>query len=291
MSDVVNRSLSEALWKIYHRPDGSALARQAQNLPWNNPDFSKRMLREHLDDTHGAATRVAAERAVQIDWLWEKLGLQSGLRLLDVTCGPGLYAVELAKRGCHVTGIDFSPAAIAYAWDLAWNEGVAAQCNFFEQDVREIALVEPSYEAAILLYGQLAVFTKTEAQTLLTKMAQVLKPGGKLCLELLNQDRVDKTRSEWWFTDDQGLWDDRPFLHLGERFWFEEEETSVERFYIIHLETGKLTEIALSDQTYSVKAMTYMLQEAGFSSVEVYPAWDQLLLYDADEWMVYLATK
>jgi cyclopropane fatty-acyl-phospholipid synthase-like methyltransferase len=54
------------------------------------------MLREHLDESHGAASRVAKERELQIEWLWAKLGLQPGMRLLDITCGPGLYAVAFA---------------------------------------------------------------------------------------------------------------------------------------------------------------------------------------------------
>jgi ubiquinone/menaquinone biosynthesis C-methylase UbiE len=291
MENKINSSWAEALWKIYHRPDWTVPITEAKNLPWHQPDFSERMLREHLDETHGAASRIAAERAAQLDWLWAKLALQPGMRLLDMTCGPGLYAVELARRGCLVTGIDFSPAAIAYAKDLALSQGVAAQCTFVEQDVRCLDFSAANFDAVILLYGQLAVFTKAEAQMLLGQLAGALKPGGKLCVELLNQARVDKTRSEWWFTDDQGLWGDRPFLHLGERFWHEAEEMSLERFYIIHLETGELTEISLSDQTYSVETMTHMLDRAGFAAVEVYEAWDHLPLYDADEWLVYLAQR
>ena len=82
-------------------------------------------------------------------------------------------------------------------------------------------LAGADFDAAIFLYGQLAIFTKAEAQALLRQLAPCTKPGGKLCVELLNQERVDKTRSNWWFTDDKGLWGDRPFLHLGERFWYE----------------------------------------------------------------------
>jgi ubiquinone/menaquinone biosynthesis C-methylase UbiE len=287
----INQSLAQALWKIYHRPDLSAPLTNAKNLPWNDPAFSERMLREHLDESHGAATRIAVERAAQLDWLWSGLALQPGSRVLDVTCGPGLYAVELARRGCLVTGIDFNPAAIAYAKDLALSEGVAARCTFIEQDVRRMNLVATEFDAALFLYGQLAVFTKAEAQTLLNQLALALKPGGKVCIELLNQERVDKTRTEWWFTDDKGLWGDRPFLHLGERCWHEAEELSVERFFIIHLETGQLTEISLSDQTYAAETMTRMICQAGFTQVEVYPAWDHLPLYDADEWMVYIARR
>ncbi len=293
MVNEVNRSLAEALWKIYRRAERPEPWAAGGNLPWDEPNFSERMLREHLDESHGAASRVKIERLQQIEWLWARLALQSGSRLFDVTCGPGLYAVELARRGCRVTGLDFSPASIAYARDLARSEGVAARCEFVEQDVRQIgdAYRQAGFDATLVLYGQLAVFTKAEAQTLLSRLGQSLRPGGRLVVELLDQERVDKTDSSWWFTDDTGLWGERPFLHLGERFWDEDEEISIERYNIIHLETGQLTEVTLCDQTYAVETMVGMLKQAGFESVEVYPAWDGLPLYDAGEWVVYLAQK
>ncbi|MEM7346675.1 MAG: hypothetical protein AAF485_20725, partial [Chloroflexota bacterium] len=113
----------------------------------------------------------------------------------------------------------------------------------------------------------------------------------KLCIELLNPDKIDKTESSWWFTDQQGLWADEPFLHLGERFWDAERAMSAERYHIIHLESGEMTEISLYDQSYAPQQMSEMLQTAGFRTVQIYPAWDGLPLYDAEEWLVYLAER
>ncbi|RME70233.1 MAG: hypothetical protein D6784_17015, partial [Chloroflexi bacterium] len=123
------------------------------------------------------------------------------------------------------------------------------------------------------------------------QIARALRPGGRLCLELLNPARVDREHSTWWFTDQTGLWGDGPFLHLGERFWDEAEQASMERYYILHLETGRLDEVLLCDQVYAVETMTGMLVQAGFRHVDCYPAWDGLPLYDAPEWIVYLAQR
>jgi ubiquinone/menaquinone biosynthesis C-methylase UbiE len=249
------------------------------------------MLREHLDQSHGAASRVADERKIQVDWLWNRLELQPGAKLLDATCGPGLYALEFAKRGCHVTGIDFGPASIRYAKEIVEREGVAEQCTFIQQDVRQMGVTKESFDAALFIYGQLAVFKREEARALLTNIVQALKPGSKLCVELLNQERVDKKHSTWWFTDDKGLWSDQPFLHLGERYWDEAEEISIERFHTIHLETGQMDEVILCDQTYTVETMVEMMKKVGFDMVESYPGWDGLPLYDAGEWVVHVAKK
>jgi ubiquinone/menaquinone biosynthesis C-methylase UbiE len=284
-----NPSFNDLLWKIYRRPERPVL--QGSDFPWNDPVFSRRVLREHLDESHGAASRTAKERRLQIDWLWEKLGLFPEATLLDVTCGPGLYAVEFARRDCLVTGIDFSPASIEYANKLAARHAVLSRCTFIEQDVRQMKPAEASFDAAIFMYEQLAVFKKEDAQELLATIAKALKPGGRLAVELLNQDWVDKSDSSWWFTDDKGLWGDGPFLHLGERIWNEEDDSSVERYHIIYLETGEMAEFSIFDQTYAIDTMIDMMKQAGFKTVEAYQSWDELPLYDANEWVVYVAGK
>ena len=277
-----------ALWRIYRRP-AAALWEGGGNLPWNDPTFSARMLREHLDESHGAASRRAAERAAQLDWLWARLALAPGKRLLDLTCGPGLYAVALARRGVAVTGVDFGPASVAHARQLAEAQGVAERCAFVEADVRDYEPEEGGYDAALFLYGQLAVFPRDEAAALLAKAARALRPGGRLVVELLNAERIDRKDSTWWFADDKGLWGETPFLHLGERRWDAAERVSVERFTTLDLATGALSEIELCDQSYEVEEMTALLRAAGFGGVAVYPAWDGLALYDAGEWVVYVA--
>lgn len=291
MQEPKGKSLANALWRIYRRPGRPIPWTFGGNLPWDDPAFSKRMLREHLDDSHGAASRQAAERELQIEWLWSKLVLEPGARVLDVTCGPGLYAVALAERGCQVTGVDFGPASIAYARHLAVERDVADRCRFVEMDVRQMAFEEEQFDAALFLYGQLSVFKVTETSALLEKIAAALRPGGKLAVELLAQDKLDKKESNWWFTDDKGLWGDGPFMHLGERFWLEDEEIIVERFYTLHLENGDLDEIVLCDQSYPTTRMVDLMKAAGFSKVDVLPAWDGLGLYDGPEWILYLAHK
>ncbi|PIE79825.1 MAG: hypothetical protein CSA11_10620 [Chloroflexi bacterium] len=286
------QNLTDALWKIYRRAERPLpWHKHDGNLPWHDPVFSKRMLREHLDQSHGAASRTGAERTAQLNWMWQKLALQPGSTLYDMTCGPGLYAIPLAQRGCRVTGVDFSPASVRYARELAAQKGVSETCQIVEQDIREADYTGADFDAAIFLYGQLAVFPREEAQQLLQQAADSLRDNGRLLIELLNQEHVDKENTNWWYTDDTGLWGDTPFLHLGERFWDADTQCSTERFHILHLESGKLDEITLSDQTYAIDDMTTLLQAAGFSTISVYKAWDGLPFYDAEEWVVYIAEK
>lgn len=286
---MAKRTLGQALWRIYRRNPRPLPWAYGGNLPWEKSDFSERMLREHLDDAHGAASRIAAERQAQVAWLWPKLGLAAGKRLLDVTCGPGLYAVPFAQRGAWVMGVDIAPAAICHAQALAAEQGVEARCHFIQADVQGLGYAPRSYDAAILLYGQLAVMPREAARQVLQAVADGLKRGGRLCVEMLHPDKIDKTDSSWWYTDETGLWGNAPYLHLGERKWYAEEKLSLERYLIVHLDSAVVDEITLCDQSYAPEEMVEMLKEAGFGRVDVYPKWDGLALYDADEWLVYIA--
>ena len=293
MDNKIDASLSAALWRIYNRRQPARPWEDGENLPWNDPEFSQRMLREHLDQSHGAASRQRPEILRLVDWMWQQLDLTPGARVLDITCGPGLYAVELARRGVHVTGIDFGPASLAYARDQAQQQGVAERCTFIQADVRTAlpGQAGQGYDAALFIYGQLSVFTRDETAALLRQTAAALRPDGKLVVELLDYERIDKTNSNFWFTDDRGLWGDRPFLVLGERFWDAGQRTAVDRFHVLDLESGAMQVIGLPDCGYETEEMLLLLRECGFTSAEAYSAWDNIDLYDAQEWITYVATR
>jgi SAM-dependent methyltransferase len=276
--------LAASLRRVYDRPQPAVPWRDGANLPWDDPVFSRRMLAEHLDQSHGAASRRLPEIRGQVQWITEWLSLAPGMRLLDVTCGPGLYAAEFARQGVHVTGIDFGPAAVEYARNLC----AGLPCEIISGDVRQMDFASQDFDAAIYLYGQFTVLQPAESADVLRRIRAALKPGAPILLEILNDDRFDKKNSAWWFTGRGRLWGDFPYLHLGERTWDPEQRAAVERFYIINLETGEMQTYGLADQAYTVAQMTEMLHTAGFGQVQTYLAWDGLAMKDAQEWVVYI---
>jgi SAM-dependent methyltransferase len=277
--------LAASLRRIYDRPQPPVPWEHGGNLPWDEPSFSERMLREHLDQTHGAASRPAVEIRAQVERMWDWLDLEPGKRLLDVTCGPGLYAAEFARRGLSVTGIDFSPASIAYARDHC--RGLP--CEFVQGDVRDMDFAGREFDAAIYLYGQFTVLQPEESRSVLDRIGQALRAEARLLLEVLDEEQFDKQDDTWWYTDKGGLWGDFPFLHLGERHWDEQQRAAVERFHILNLSTGELQVYGLADQAYTASQVQEMLEGAGFKNVAVRSAWDGLAMRDAHEWIVYTA--
>jgi len=259
-----------------------------ENLPWDQPAFSQRMLREHLDQTHAAASRPLDEVLIHVDRLERKLKLSAGDRILDVTCGPGLYCHELARRGYRVTGVDFAPAAIAYAREKAAEEGL--HCTFLQQDVRQMDFHQ-EFEAAILLFGQLNAFTKADAASLLRRVAKALMPKGRFIAEVHNIKYIDKEHYTDWEVSESGLFGDFSQLCLHEQFWSEEVQAALDCYYILNMETGEMHEYAVCEQGYTLDGYRALLAQAGLKLKQMYGGWDDHPASEADEWFILSSEK
>lgn len=117
--------------------------------------------------------------AQEIDFLVDALGLQTGMRVLDAGCGPGRHALELARRGISVVGIDTSPDFLALA--RAGTDDLPVE--FHELDVRELTY-DQEFDAAICLcQGGFGLLGGADGELeVVTRFANALRPGGKLAL-------------------------------------------------------------------------------------------------------------
>ena len=86
----------------------------------------------------------------EVGFLVDLLGLEPGMRVLDVGCGPGRHALALARRGISVLGVDISERFIEVAIEVADREGLSDLARFERADAR--ALVgDARFDAAISL--------------------------------------------------------------------------------------------------------------------------------------------
>jgi len=82
---------------------------------WTDPHIARQMLASHLDPTVDGASRRPETIERITNWIATSVGLRRGDCILDLGCGPGLYAERLAQAGFQVTGVDFSQNSIDYA--------------------------------------------------------------------------------------------------------------------------------------------------------------------------------
>ncbi len=254
LSDILTRPLPPKPWS------------EGEKIPWNDDAFSSRMLNEHLTQSHNLASRRFEIIDKQVKWIYAAaLKGRPGL-VLDMGCGPGLYAERLARFGCRVVGIDFSPASISYARETAAAYGL--DCDYILGDLRKTPFGE-SFDAAIFLYGEFNVFRAEEAKLLLAKAFSALKPGGVLLIEPHEKSMVEfigRTPSEW-SARESGLFSEKPHLLLTEHFYDEQSKTATTRYFTVILATGETTSCAETMKAYDEPEYFAMLQAAGFEEI------------------------
>ena len=122
----------------------------------------------------------------EVDHVVAALGLTPGAKVLDVGCGPGRHAHELARRGIVVHGIDISEKFVALA-----TAGAPPGATFERMDARDLVLdphSDGTYDAVICLcQGAFGLMTANgDDEKVLAGMARALKPGGRLVLSAFN---------------------------------------------------------------------------------------------------------
>jgi SAM-dependent methyltransferase len=169
---------------------------------------------------------VRKECAAMASWLVER-GVLPGAELLDAGCGTGRYAIELARRGYLVRGIDLSPELIDVAERSAHDLRVPA--SFTVGDI----LAQPSRRFdAILCRGVLNDFVDDDSRAVVfAAFARAVRPAGVLILDVreweataLRKDRepvftkrVDTDRGRLTFTSTTELDRKNRRLLLSER--------------------------------------------------------------------------
>jgi len=214
-----------------------------QKIPWHDPDFSRRMLREHLSQAHDAASRRTEKIERHLSWIHKTLLHGRPARVLDLGCGPGFYTGGLTLLGHRCMGIDFSPASIAYAREH--KPGTFQLGDLLTVDYGT------GYDLAMLIYGELNAFAPEDAKCIIGKAHDALKPGGTLLLEVHTPQAVERegTQPPTWYTVRDGLFSDAPYLCLEESSFA--DGRAVTHYYVIDTATGNLTQYTTMLQAYS----------------------------------------
>lgn len=260
------------LFQIIHRTTTPIPWTEGEKIPWDEPEFSQRMLKEHLSQAHDAASRRFGTINRHVAWINDTLLKKSPAKVLDLGCGPGFYTSRLAKMGHTCTGIDFSPASIEYARQQDQQEKTG--CTYIQHDLRSCDFGS-GFDLVMLIYGEFNTFQKPDARNILVKAYNALKPGGHLLVELnsLGCLKAYGDTAPGWYSSKEGLFSDQPHLFLSENFWNEEMQAATCRMYIIDAATGEVQQSADNHQAYSKDDLCDFSLTCGFSSAVVHEGW------------------
>ena len=223
-----------------------------RSKPWFVDLFDEDYLRT-LPFLTPQATQSEAEFVI------EAMNLAPGAQVLDVGCGYGRHAMELAARGFHVVGLDLSTPLLVRGGEEAHRRGLTI--NFIRGDMRELDF-ENQFDAAYSLFSTFGYFDDETNKKTLQNIARALKPNGKVLIEILNRDYViaDLPTRVWWEGDGCVVLEEVELNYFSSRI-------QVNRSVVF--DDGRQLEQEISVRAYSLHEVGKLMHAAGFRVLEV----------------------
>lgn len=259
IDNIISRQLPPAPWA------------EGDNIPWNEPGFSRRMLREHLSQDHDAASRRMDKIDRHVEWIDTEILKGKKSRILDIGCGPGFYLQRLAKMGHECAGIDYSPASIDYAKSEAAKDGL--DINYIPGDMRT-AVFGSEFDLVMNIFGEINVFTRSDAGIILKKVAGAIAEGGNVLFEVQKYESLEKRGQlpPSWHSAPSGLFSDRPYICLQENFWDTDRHATTLRFFVMDSGDDKIDTFSVSYQAYTMDQYRELFSECGFEDLVDFPS-------------------
>jgi cyclopropane fatty-acyl-phospholipid synthase-like methyltransferase len=202
---------------------------------WTDEHTSKQMLRFHLDKGLDVSSRNIAFIDRSVDWIVSHFNIDTGKKIADFGCGPGLYTTRLARRYAVVTGIDFSKRSIQYAQETAtWEKLPIRYVNRnyldFETDER--------FDLILMIMCDFCALSPAQRKTMLSKFHRFLEPGGSVLLDVYSlnafNEREEKALYEPNLLD--GFWSPDKYYGFLNTFKYEKEKVVLDQYTIIEAE-------------------------------------------------------
>ena len=250
-----------ALFDEYQSPasDGEAipeaLARrmlQKRGKPWYEEVFDEDFLRT-------LPFMTPEQTAREVKFIREALSPAKGGDVLDIGCGYGRHALELAQQGLRLTGLDLSLPMLIKAADSAQRRGLAV--NFVHADMREMTF-NAQFDAAYCVLSSFGYFDEETNLRVATAIGRALKPGGRFLLDIINRDYIvrDLPSRVWWEGDGCVVLEEVDFNYHTSR-------VLIRRSVVFG--NGRQSEQELSMRAYSLHEVGKILRQAGLRVLDV----------------------
>lgn len=228
-SDSPEQKFYEILKKVTEKPQ--PFCRYTAETLWNDEYISRQMLRFHLDENIGAASRRRDFIENSAVWIAERFKLTKNSKVIDFGCGPGWYTTRFARCGAQVTGIDFSRRSIAYAKETAEREGLTIDYQYADYLKFDI---DRRFDLITLIFCDLCPLSPDQRRTLLQTFCRLLRDGGHILLDVATLPMLSKRQEtiELGFRLDNGFWAAGDYFGLKQVFKYPAECVSLDKYTI-----------------------------------------------------------
>lgn len=233
---------------------------------WDDEHISKYMLAAHLNPDCDNASRKQESIINSVNWI---AGLCNGgvnKKLLDLGCGPGIYAELLAEKGFQVTGIDFSKRSIEYAVESSRKKNL--KITYHYQNYLDIDW-NKEFDVVLLIYCDFGVLAPESRRILLNKIYRALKPGGILILDVFHEPYVKTFKEMQSIRYEQGgFWSPETYVVIQRNQYYGKSKNTLEQYLVITEENCKCYNIW--NQIYTQNLLEKEITEVGLDVVNFF---------------------
>lgn len=211
-----------------------------------------------------ALGNVEQDRA-EVDYIEQALRLPPGGKVLDVPCGHGRHALELAARGFEVTGVDISSEFLSCARRRAADREL--QVRWEQRDMRNLPW-EGEFDGALCFGNSFGYLDRPGNAEFIKAVARALKPGGRFVLDssMIAESILPNFQHRRWFEAGD-------ILMLVENRYEHAAGRMVTDYTFVR--DGQVEKRASAQQVYTYRELCSLLHEAGFAEVEGYSSLDR----------------
>lgn len=233
---------------------------------WNDEHISKQMLKAHLDPEFEGASRKLTFIDKSAAWIKEIVPPSNFPLLLDMGCGPGIYAERLATAGYQVTGIDFSKRSIDYAQNSALEQGLDITYlyqNYLDMDLNKL------FDFIIMIYCDYGALSTTDRQIVMQKVFNHLRPGGKFLLDVFSAAKYNQFQEKktWEICHNGGFWREDKYVALNGCYKYSNNVTLEQISIISSRETATYY---LWNSYFTKETLIKEANDAGFKVCKVF---------------------
>lgn len=233
---------------------------------WNDKYISKQMLAAHLNPEFEAASRKLDFIEKSVSWMKEILPPSEYPLLLDLGCGPGIYAERFTQSGFKVTGVDYSQRSIHYAIESACKKNL--NITYLYQDYLNLALYM-NFDVATMIYCDYGALSTQDRKTVLNAVYRLLRPAGKFLFDVFSKKKYDEyvEQQTWEHVMQDGFWRKEEHLVLNRNYKY---ENNVSLKQAIVITQDKITPYNIWDTYFTKEAIIKEVEEVGFHVCEIY---------------------
>ncbi len=233
---------------------------------WDDEHISKGMLEAHLNPGMDAASRRHDFLDRSARWIAGVAPPIGYPALLDLGCGPGLYAERFNALGYRVTGVDYSKRSIAYAKEQAALIGSAIE--YVYQDYLTLEYTE-RFDAITLIYCDYAALPKADRRALMRKIYRALRPGGRFFVDAYAPIKRTAEGTAWVHNEHGGFFSPQPHFLFESVYQYDDNDKTELHQYIV-LTDGGVQRYHIWDHFFTPEALEREGRDAGFALHGIY---------------------